>query len=378
MPTTTGTTGASIQEYFTTVTDPRVDRTKLHLLLDILVMAICAVICGADSWVEMEAYGRAKEKWLRQFLALPNGIPSHDTFARVIARLKPEELQECFLRWMQAVSEVTQGEVVAIDGKTLRRSFDRAVGKSAIHMVSAWASANRVVLGQQKVDEKSNEITAIPALLQLLELKGCIVTIDAMGCQKAIAQTIIKQEADYVLTLKANHGLLYEEVQRFFAWAQQRQFADVPHQYYHTVDGQHGRGEERRYWMVSDLAWLTAKSEWAGLQSLGMVERQRTVAGKTTVEVHYYLTSLAGSGQQFGEAVRTHWSVENGLHWVLDVAFQEDQSRIRRDHAAENFAVSRHLALSLLRQEATCTHGIKVKRLKAALDEDYLTRVLLT
>jgi len=378
MPTTTGTTGASIQEYFTTVTDPRVDRTKLHLLLDILVMAICAVICGADSWVEMEAYGRAKEKWLRQFLALPNGIPSHDTFARVIARLKPEELQECFLRWMQAVSEVTQGEVVAIDGKTLRRSFDRAVGKSAIHMVSAWASANRVVLGQQKVDEKSNEITAIPALLQLLELKGCIVTIDAMGCQKAIAQTIIKQEADYVLTLKANHGLLYEEVQRFFAWAQQRQFADVPHQYYHTVDGQHGRGEERRYWMVSDLAWLTAKSEWAGLQSLGMVERQRTVAGKTTVEVHYYLTSLAGSGQQFGEAVRTHWSVENGLHWVLDVAFQEDQSRIRRDHAAENFAVLRHLALSLLRQEATCTHGIKVKRLKAALDEDYLTRVLLT
>jgi len=378
MPTTTGTTGASIQEYFTTVTDPRVDRTKLHLLLDILVMAICAVICGADSWVEMEAYGRAKEKWLRQFLALPNGIPSHDTFARVIARLKPEELQECFLRWMQAVSEVTQGEVVAIDGKTLRRSFDRAVGKSAIHMGSAWASANRVVLGQQKVDEKSNEITAIPALLQLLELKGCIVTIDAMGCQKAIAQTIIKQEADYVLTLKANHGLLYEEVQRFFAWAQQRQFADVPHQYYHTVDGQHGRGEERRYWMVSDLAWLTAKSEWAGLQSLGMVERQRTVAGKTTVEVHYYLTSLAGSGQQFGEAVRTHWSVENGLHWVLDVAFQEDQSRIRRDHAAENFAVLRHLALSLLRQEATCTHGIKVKRLKAALDEDYLTRVLLT
>jgi len=378
MPTTTGTTGASIQEYFTTVTDPRVDRTKLHLLLDILVMAICAVICGADSWVEMEAYGRAKEKWLRQFLALPNGIPSHDTFARVIARLKPEELQECFLRWMQAVSEVTQGEVVAIDGKTLRRSFDRAVGKSAIHMGSAWASANRVVLGQQKVDEKSNEITAIPALLQLLELKGGIVTIDAMGCQKAIAQTIIKQEADYVLTLKANHGLLYEEVQRFFAWAQQRQFADVPHQYYHTVDGQHGRGEERRYWMVSDLAWLTAKSEWVGLQSLGMVERQRTVAGKTTVEVHYYLTSLAGSGQQFGEAVRTHWSVENGLHWVLDVAFQEDQSRIRRDHAAENFAVLRHLALSLLRQEATCTHGIKVKRLKAALDEDYLTRVLLT
>jgi len=336
MPTSAG---APIQEYFATVTDPRVERTKLHLLMDILVMAICAVICGADSWVEMEAYGRAKEQWLRQFLALPNGIPSHDTFARVLARLKPDELQPCFLRWMQAVSEVTQGEVVAIDGKTLRRSCDRATGKSAIHMVSAWASANRLVLGQQKVDEKSNEITAIPALLQLLELKGCIVTIDAMGCQKAIAQTIIKQEADYVLTLKANHGLLYEEVQRFFAWARQRQFTDVAHEYYHTLDGTHGRIEERHYWLVSDLTWLTARREWTGLRSLGMVERQRTVAGKTTVEVHYYLTSLAGSGQQFGEAVRTHWSVENGLHWVLDMAFQEDQSRLRRDHAAENFAV---------------------------------------
>lgn len=374
MPTTAG---APIHEYFATVTDPRVERTKLHLLSDILVMAICAVICGADTWVEMEAYGRAKEKWLQQFLPLPNGIPSHDTFARVLARLKPEEVQQCFLRWMQAVSEVTQGEVVAIDGKTLRRSFDRATGKSAIHMVSAWASANRLVLGQQTVDAKSNEITAIPALLQLLELKGGSVTIDAMGCQKAIAQTIIKQEADYVLTLKANHGLLYEEVQRFFTWARQRQFVDVAHEEYHTLDGNHGRVEERHYWLVSDLAWLTAKSEWAGVRSLGMVERQRTVAGKTTVEVHYYLPSLAGNGQQFGEAVRTHWSVENGLHWVLDVVFQEDQSRLRRDHAAENFAVFRHLALSLLRQESTCPNGIKVKRLKAALDEDYLTRVLL-
>ena len=370
--------GAPIQEYFAEVSDPRVDRTKLHLLMDILVIAICAVICGADTWVELEAYGRAKEQWLRGFLRLPHGIPSHDTFARVLARLKPEELQQGFLRWMQAVSEVTQGEVVAIDGKTLRRSFDRATGKGAIHVVSAWASANRVVLGQQKVDEKSNEITAIPALLRLLDLKGCIVTIDAMGCQKAIARTIVEQEADYVLTLKANHGRLYEEVQRFFARAQQRQFVDVPHQYYHTLDGQHGRVEERRYWVVSALSGFSETQDWLGLQSLGMVERQRTGAGKTTVEVHYYLTSLAGSGQQFGEAVRTHWSVENGLHWVLDVAFQEDQSRLRRDHAAENFAVLRHLALSLLRQELTCSNGIKVKRLKAAWDDQYLTRVLFT
>jgi predicted transposase YbfD/YdcC len=368
--------GATIAAYFAELSDPRVERTRLHELVDILVIAICAVICGADSWVEMEAYGCAKEKWLRQFLTLPHGIPSHDTFGRVLARLKPEEFQQCFLRWMQAVSEVTQGEVVAIDGKTLRRSFDRAAGKGAIHMVSAWASANRLVLGQQKVDEKSNEITAIPALLRLLEIKGCIVTIDAMGCQKAIARTIVEQEADYVLTLKANHGLLYEEVQRFFAWAQAHQFADVPHEYYHTLDGKHGRVEERRYWLVSGLSGFKETQDWLGLQSLGMVERERTVAGKTTVEVHYYLTSLAGSGQQFGEAVRTHWSVENGLHWVLDVAFQEDQSRLRRDHAAENFAVLRHLALSLLRQEPTCSNGIKVKRLKAAWDDEYLTRVL--
>jgi predicted transposase YbfD/YdcC len=374
MPTTTG---ASIQEYFSEISDPRVERTKLHLLMDILVIAICAVICGADTWVELEAYGRAKEQWLRQFLTLANGIPSHDTFARVIARLKPEELQQCFLRWVQAVSEVTHGEVVAIDGKTLRRSFDRATGKSAIHMVSAWASANRLVLGQQRVDEKSNEITAIPALLRLLDLKGCIVTIDAMGCQKAIARTIVEQAADYVLTLKANQGGLYEEVQRFFGWAQQHQFAGVPHEYYHTLGGTHGRVEERRYRLISDLSGFKETQGWQGLQSLGMVERQRTVAGKTTVEVHYYLTSLTGSGRQFGEAVRTHWSVENGLHWVLDVVFQEDQSRLRRDHAAENFAVLRHLALSLLRQESTCSNGIKVKRLKAAWDDQYLTRVLL-
>jgi predicted transposase YbfD/YdcC len=370
--------GAPIQVYFAEVSDPRVERTKLHLLLDILVIAICAVICGADSWVEMEAYGTAKEPWLRRFLRLPHGIPSHDTFARVLARLKPEELQQGFLRWMQAVSEVTHGEVVAIDGKTLRRSFDRATGKGAIHMVSAWASANRVVLGQQKVDEKSNEITAIPSLLRLLELRGCIVTIDAMGCQKAIARTIVEREANYVLTLKANHGFLYDEVQRFFRWARQRQFAEVPHHSYHTLDGEHGRIDERHYWLVSDLGWLTEKKDWAGLRRLGMVERQRTVDGATTIEQRYYLTSLAGDGQQFGEAVRTHWSIENGLHWVLDVAFHEDQSRLRRDHAAENFAVLRHLALSLLRREQTCPNGIKVKRLKAAWDEAYLTRVLFS
>ena len=367
---------ATLQEHFAELTDPRVDRGKLHLLLDILVIALCAVICGADTWVEMAAYGRAKEEWLKQFLLLPKGIPSHDTFARVLARVKPEELQRCFLNWMQAVSDLTHGEVVALDGKTLRRSFDRAAGKGAIHMVSAWATANRVVLGQQKVDEKSNEITAIPALLRLLEVEGCIVTIDAMGCQKEIARTIVEQGADYVLALKGNQGVMHDEVELFFTGARQHEFWNIPYRFHHTVDGEHGRIEERRYWLVSEIGWLAETRAWSGLRSFGLVEARRTTGETTTVERRYYLTSLAEDVQQFAHAVRSHWGIENGLHWVLDVAFREDESRVRRDHGAQNFAVLRHLALSLLRQEKSARGGIKVKRLKAGWDDTYLTKVL--
>jgi predicted transposase YbfD/YdcC len=367
---------ATLQEHFAELTDPRVDRAKLHPLLDILVIAICAVICGADSWVEMEAYGRAKAEWLKQFLALPHGIPSHDTFARVLARLKPDELQRCFLTWMRAVSELTQGEVVAIDGKTLRRSFDRATGKGAIHMVSAWATANRLVLGQQKVDEKSNEITAIPALLRLLELEGCIVTIDAMGCQKEIARAIVEQGADYVLALKGNQGVMHGEVELFFTGARPQAFWHMPYQEHCTVDGEHGRIEVRRYWLVSEIDWLAEARAWPGLRSFGLVEAERSVGAVTTIERRYYVTSLSGDAQQFAHAVRSHWGIENGLHWVLDVAFREDESRVRRDHGAQNFAMLRHLALSLLRQEKTARGGIKVKRLKAGWNDTYLTKVL--
>ncbi len=278
---------AAITEYFAELTDPRVERTKRHLLLDILVIALCAVICGAEEWVDLEAYGKAKEEWLRQFLLLPHGIPLHDTFARVRARLDPEELQTCFLRWIRAVREVTAGEVVAIDGKTLRRSFDQASGKGAIARVSAWATANQLVLGHQKVDEQSHEITAIPALLEMLAVEGCIVTIDAMGCQRAIAQRVIEKEADYVLALKGNQGTLYEEVDGFFRWAHRRQFADIPHTTYVTVEKEHGRLEERRYWLVSDIAWLEPTARWPGLRSIGLVEATRTVGGTTSVEHRY-------------------------------------------------------------------------------------------
>lgn len=373
-----------VRPYFANLPDPRIDRSKRHLLLDIVTIALCAVLCGADNWVEIARFGQTKEAWLRRFLALPGGIPCHDTFGRVFAKLDPEAFERCFLAWVQAIVGAPGAQVVAVDGKTLRRSHDRSKGKAALHLVSAWATANHLVLGQVATEAKSNEITAIPLLLQALDLTGATVTIDAMGCQTAIAQCIIARDANYVLALKENHATLCAEVAATFALARKTSFADfapTDHATWRTVDAGHSRVEIREHWTISDpatLGYLNPTGAWAGLRSIGMVESERRVGGKVSVEARYYLSSHAGAGtaEAFAGAVRSHWGIENALHWVLDIAFREDESRARVGHSAHNLAVLRHIALNLLRQEHTARVGVKAKRLMAAWDESYLLRVL--
>lgn len=363
--------------HFGQLDDPRMDRKKRHTLLDIIAITVCAVIAGADGWTAVALFGKSKESWLRTFLKLPNGIPSHDTFGRFFALLDPAAFQDCFMNWVRAVHESIQG-VVAIDGKTARRSHDRAKAKKAIHLVSAWATENGVALGHVKTDDKSNEITAIPELLKLLELKGCLVTIDAMGCQRDIAQAVAEAGADYLLALKGNQGTLEEDVEQEFKEAQAEGFAHMDCLYRETLDKGHGRIEKRQYWYTHDIQGLGTLDRWPKLNGMAMCRATRTVNGETSVEDRYFITSDTGNDvEKIASAIRAHWRIENSLHWVLDIAFDEDQSRIRAGYAAENLATIRKLALNVLKTNKSKKGGIKAKRLQAAWDNDYLREILM-
>jgi len=375
----------SLVEHFKSIPDPRVDRSKDHDLIDILVIAICALLCAAESFNDMEDFGKAKEDWFRTFLRLRNGIPSHDTFNRVFAAIDPKEFLECFLRWTQSLRQAVAQEIVALDGKALRRALNR--DESPKYVVSAWAESNNLVLGQLKVDEKSNEIRAVPELLRVLELAGCIVTVDAMGCQKNIAKEIIEADADYVLALKGNQETVHAEVKSFLDATLEEKHKKRPKgaalpaaaatlQELETVEKDHGRLETRRYYQSAELDWFADRAKWEGLRSVGMVEAVREVDGKTTTERRYYLSSLNLDVASFARAVRGHWGVENKLHWVMDVCFREDQSRARAGHAAENLATLRRLALNLLKRERTKKRGIRGKQLNASWDHAYLLRLL--
>ncbi len=369
----------AIEEQFSKVSDPRIDRTKDHKLIDIIVIAICAVICGAEGWTDIENFGNSKLPWLKTFLELPNGIPSHDTFGRVFSMLDAQQFQLAFYEWVLAVNEIVHGQIINIDGKRLAGSEDKFLGKRAIYMVSAWAEENEIVLGQRKVDEKSNEITAIPELLKILAISGCIVTIDAIGTQTHIAQTIVEAQADYVLSVKENQGHLFEDISVLFAVDQAHDFKYASLAHHQEINKGHGRIETRECWCTSDPAYLNLirdRENWAGLRSIAMVVSTRMVGDKQTKKTRYYLSSLPGDPEKLLHVVRRHWAIENELHWVLDVAMNEDHSRVRKDQAPENLAVLRHIALNLLKQEKTAKGGIHAKQLQAAWKEDYLLKVL--
>ena len=366
---------ARIQDHFVELTDPR-RRKFIYPLINIVTIAICAVICGADDFVSIAEFGRKKRKWLAQFLDLDSGIPSHDRFNAILGAIKPAEFEACLLSWIAALHEITDGQVVAIDGKTLRRSFDAASSKSAIHMVSAWATANQISLGQVVVDAKSNEITAIPQLLKMLEIKGCLVTIDAMGCQTEIAQAILDAKADYVLAVKRNQPTLHDGIEWFFCYNGALDYAEAAVSRHKTEEKGHGRKETRSYFVCDVPDDLPDRERWPKLSAIGMAASETVRDGKPCSEHRYYILSKKLSAKRFAAAVRDHWSIENRLHWQLDVSFQEDQCRLRRGHADANFSILRRTALSLLKNNHALKVGVKNKRLAAGWDDSYLEQVL--
>ncbi len=368
--------GASIMDHFSELVDPRLGRNRRHKLIDIIVLTVCAVISGCETWEDIEDYGEFKVDWLKRFLELPNGIPSHDTIRRLFIRLDPQGLQRCFFSWVEAVREQTEGDVVAIDGKTLRRSGDAASSKQPIHMVSAWAAENAMVLGQQQTSEHSNEITAIPALLDLLKVKGCIVTIDAEGCQTDIAKKIREKKSDYVLAVKANQPNLQEQVRDFFDDLTDDDLDDEWLEKHRALDKGHGRIEIREYYHSHEIAALPRVKEFHGAKSIGMERSTRIIGEKRTTQVRYYVSSLDMHAQRFAHAVRSHWSVENSLHWTLDMSFREDDSRMRTGYSAENFAMMRRMALSIMKRDTHSKRSLKGRRRICSYHDKYLEQLL--
>ena len=369
---------ASFLEHFATLNDPRIERSKQHLLKDIRSIAILAIISGADGWVAIEAYGNAKYEWLKSFLELPNGIPSHDTFSRVFALIEPQQFQEGFLSLVNSIVKELKLEVIAIDGKTMKQSYDRNDQQKALHIVSAWSSSHQLVLGQKKVHKKSNELTAIPELIEMLEIAGSVITIDAMGCQKDITSLIIKKKGDYILALKGNQKLLYKAVKEWFEVAQKVDDLGRDYNYHEQVEAGHHRVEKRQVWTVDvyELPPLHNQALWSGLRTVVMIVSERRLWNKTTTESRFYLSSLSSNAKTIALALRSHWGIENSLHWALDVTFCEDKSRIRKQNSPENFALLRRLAINLLKQEKTSKQSLKMKRYRAAMDNNYLVQIL--
>jgi predicted transposase YbfD/YdcC len=373
----TASPSLSFVHHFVELTDPRLRRRRRHQLLDIIALTICGVICGCKTWGEIAVYGRKKSDWLQTFLELPNGIPSKDTFRRVFARIKPAAFQSCFRRWMETLAATLGVKQIAIDGKTLRRSHDRGSGKAALHLVSAWATANHLTLGQVAVRDKSNEITAIPQLLELLDLSGAIVTIDAMGCQKEIARQIREGGGHYVLAVKNNQERLMADVQACFATELEKADNDSNYTYHKTLERSHGRIESRQYFTIDKPSGIRDEALWKDLRTISMVVSERQVVGEAaTSEIRYYIGSKVGKAKEYARYIRGHWGIENSLHWVLDMVFDEDRSRVRKDHGQENLALLRRLAVSVLKNAESCQGSIRSKQLQAMLDDKVLEGML--